>query len=101
LSSFYMDLFPRDGKYTHAAAWAVRGASKLTGRTPLSALVANLDAKGLDHREMETLLHEFGHVLHGVLSTADYNPQAGTATVQDFVEAPSQMFEEWVRRPEP
>ena len=101
LSSFYFDLYPREGKYTHAAAWAVRGASKLVGRTPVSVLVTNLDRKGLDHREMETLLHEFGHVLHGVLSTADYNPHAGTATVQDFVEAPSQMFEEWVRREQP
>ncbi|APV50519.1 hypothetical protein BWI17_12960 [Betaproteobacteria bacterium GR16-43] len=101
LSSFYFDLYPRDGKYTHAAAWAVRGASKATGRTPMTVLVTNLDRKGLNQREMETLFHEFGHVLHGVLSTADYNPQAGTATLQDFVEAPSQMFEEWVRRPEP
>ena len=101
ISSFYFDLYPRDGKYTHAAAWAVRGASKVTGRAPMTVLVTNLDRKGLNQREMETLFHEFGHVLHGVLSTADYNPQAGTNTLQDFVEAPSQMFEEWVRRPEP
>jgi len=101
ISSFYFDLYPRDGKYTHAAAWAVRGTSKVTGREPMTVLVTNLDRKGLNVREMETLFHEFGHVLHGVLSTADYNPHAGTNTLQDFVEAPSQMFEEWVRRPGP
>ena len=43
-------------------------------------------------------MHEFGHVLHGVLSHADYNPHAGTSVMRDFVEAPSQMFEEWARR---
>jgi len=46
-------------------------------------------------------MHEFGHVLHGVLSQADYNPQAGTSVKGDFVEAPSQMFEEWARREQP
>jgi thimet oligopeptidase len=98
ISSFYLDLFPRDGKFNHAAAWPVRGVSRVANRTPMSVLVTNFDRKGLDHREMEVLMHEFGHVLHGVLSTADYNHHAGTATVQDFVEAPSQMLEEWVRR---
>lgn len=101
ISSFYLDLYPRDGKFNHAAAWPVRGVSRVANRTPMSVLVTNFDRKGLDHREMETLLHEFGHVLHGVLSTADYNHHAGTATVQDFVEAPSQMLEEWVRREQP
>jgi thimet oligopeptidase len=47
------------------------------------------------------MLHEFGHVLHGVLSKATYVDQAGTSVKLDFVEAPSQMFEEWTRRPEP
>jgi thimet oligopeptidase len=46
-------------------------------------------------------MHEFGHVLHGVLSQADYNPHAGTSVKGDFVEAPSQMFEEWARREQP
>jgi thimet oligopeptidase len=100
LSGIYLDLYPRDGKYKHAAAWGVRGASRIAGRTPVSVLVTNFNRDGLNHRELETLMHEFGHVLHGVLSLADYNGDAGTATVQDFVEAPSQMFEEWVRRPE-
>jgi thimet oligopeptidase len=47
------------------------------------------------------MFHEFGHVLHGVLSKAEYNPHAGTSVKGDFVEAPSQMFEEWARRGQP
>ena len=101
ISGFYLDLFPREGKFNHAAAFPIRGASRLAHRTPLSALVTNFNREGLDHNELETLMHEFGHVMHGVLSQADYNPQAGTSVKQDFVEAPSQMFEEWARREQP
>lgn len=101
ISGFYLDLYPREGKYNHAAAFPIRGVSTLAHRTPLSALVTNFNREGLNHDEMETLLHEFGHVLHGVLSRADYVTHAGTSTTQDFVEAPSQMYEEWVRREEP
>ncbi len=101
ISGFYLDLFPREGKFNHAAAFPLRGVSRLTGRTPLSALVTNFNRDGLNHDELETLMHEFGHVLHGVLSRADYNPHAGTSVKGDFVEAPSQMFEEWARREQP
>ena len=98
VSGFYLDLFPREGKYGHAAAFPVRGVSTRAKRTPLSALVTNFNKEGLDHGELETLFHEFGHVLHGVLSKAEYNSHAGTSVKVDFVEAPSQMFEEWARR---
>ncbi len=98
LSGFYLDLFPREGKYNHAAAFPIRGVSLRAKRTPLSALVTNFNRQGLDQDEMETLLHEFGHVLHGVLSRTEYVSHAGTSTRVDFVEAPSQMFEEWGRR---
>lgn len=101
LSGFYLDLFPREGKYNHAAAFPVRGVSLIARRTPLSVLVTNFNRVGLDQDEMETLLHEFGHVLHGVLSRTDYVTHAGTSTPGDFVEAPSQMFEEWGRREQP
>ncbi|MGZ5102203.1 MAG: M3 family metallopeptidase, partial [Usitatibacter sp.] len=101
ISGFYLDLFPREGKYNHAAAFPIRGASKLAHRTPLAALVTNFNREGLDHNELETLMHEFGHVMHGVLSQADYNSHAGTSVKVDFVEAPSQMFEEWARREQP
>ncbi len=98
LSGFYLDLFPREGKYNHAAAFPIRGVRLRAKRTPLSALVTNFNRQGLDQDEMETLLHEFGHVLHGVLSRTEYVSHAGTSTRVDFVEAPSQMFEEWGRR---
>ncbi|MDX1584484.1 MAG: M3 family metallopeptidase, partial [Thermoanaerobaculia bacterium] len=98
LGGIYLDLYPRDGKYKHAAAWPVRGASQRTGRKPVSVLVTNFDRRGLTHRDLETLLHEFGHVLHGVLSATWYNLHSGTSVQRDFVEAPSQMFEEWGRR---
>lgn len=101
VGGIYLDLFPREGKYNHAAAFQVRGVSTLVNRTPISVLVANLNAKGLNHEELETLLHEYGHVLHGVLSKTRYVDQSGTSVKRDFVEAPSQMFEEWARREEP
>lgn len=101
LGGVYLDLFPRDGKYNHAAAFGVAPASALTGQRPTSALVTNFNREGLNHDELETLMHEFGHVLHALLSKARYGDQAGTAVKRDFVEAPSQMFEEWARRPAP
>ncbi|HJT15886.1 MAG TPA: M3 family metallopeptidase, partial [Thermoanaerobaculia bacterium] len=66
----------------------------------ISALVTNFDRNGLTHNELETLLHEFGHVLHGVLSQTEYNLHSGTSVERDFVEAPSQMYEEWASRME-
>jgi thimet oligopeptidase len=97
IAGIYLDLYPRDGKYGHAAAFGVRGVSTAVGRTPVSALVANFDRAGLDGDELETLTHEFGHILHGVLSRTRYVSLAGTSVERDFVEAPSQMYEEWAR----
>jgi len=96
----YIDPFPRAGKFTHAAAWPVRGSAKRSRRTPVSALVANFNRVGLTSEELETLVHEFGHVMHNVLSDTQYATLAGTSVQRDFVEAPSQMFEEWARRHE-
>ncbi len=98
LSGIYLDLFPREGKYSHAAAFGVRSVSLAAKRTPISVLVTNFNPKGLAYREVETLLHEFGHVLHGVLSRTRYASQGGTNVERDFVEAPSQMYEEWARK---
>ncbi|MEA5097499.1 MAG: M3 family metallopeptidase [Burkholderiaceae bacterium] len=101
IGGVYIDLFPREGKYGHAAAFGTRGSSSLAQRTPISVLVANFNREGLDSTELETLLHEFGHILHGVLSKTRYVDHAGTSVERDFVEAPSQMFEEWARNKEP
>src|SRR5438477_8272099 len=93
LSGSYLDLFPREGKYSHAAAFGVRSASLLAARMPISVLVANFDGKGLNQRELETLLHEFGHILHGVLSRRRYASPGGTHVERDCAAAPSQVYE--------
>jgi thimet oligopeptidase len=97
LANIYLDIYPRDGKRPGAFAAPLRSASRLARRTPSAALVANLDRQGLNQRELETLLHEFGHVLNMVLADVEYAPQAISTVKWDFVEAPSQMFEEWAR----
>src|SRR5437867_1081105 len=100
IGGIYLDLYPRADKYKHAAAWPVGGVSRRARREPISALVTNFNREGLTHDEVETLLHEFGHVLHGVLSQTEYNQHSGTSVERDFVEAPSQMYEEWASRME-
>jgi thimet oligopeptidase len=100
VGGIYLDLYPREGKRIGAAAAPTYPASALAQRKPASVMMANFNRTGLTPGELRTLLHEFGHVLHGVLSTARYAAQAGTAVERDFVEAPSQMFEDWARRPE-
>jgi thimet oligopeptidase len=98
IGAVYVDLFPRDGKRPGAAAYPIRNASRLAGRTPMAVLVANFDRGGLNQRELETLFHEFGHVLHALFARVDYGFHGGANVKWDFVEAPSQMFEEWARR---
>jgi thimet oligopeptidase len=101
LGTLFVDLYPRKDKYNHAAVWSFRNASSVsnTQRTPAAALVVNFNSDGLSLQELETLLHEFGHALHSLLSTTRYTAQGGTNTQLDFVEAPSQMLEDWVYEP--
>ncbi|HEX2013401.1 MAG TPA: M3 family metallopeptidase [Roseateles sp.] len=96
LATLYVDLYPREGKYNHAAVWPLRSSSTRIGRTPTAALVVNFDRQGLTLDEVETLLHELGHAVHNNLSATRYASQGGTAVMHDFVEAPSQMLEDWV-----
>jgi thimet oligopeptidase len=100
LGTLFVDLYPRDDKYNHAAVWSFRSVSTRVGRTPAAALVVNFNRQGLSLDELETLLHEFGHALHSLLSTTRYASQGGTSTQLDFVEAPSQMLEDWVYDPQ-
>jgi thimet oligopeptidase len=100
IGGVYLDLYPRDGKFKHAAAAPVRHGSTRTGRKPISVLMTNFDRKGMTFDEVQTFFHEFGHVMHNVLSETHYSSHAGTSVQRDFVEAPSQMYEEWARRPE-
>ena len=95
LGRIHLDLHPRSGKYNHAAQFdLVRGVA---GRQlPEGVLVCNFGRTRMDHSEVVTLFHEFGHLLHHVL--AGRHPWvrfSGVATEWDFVEAPSQMLEEW------
>ncbi len=105
IAGFYMDLFPRDGKYGHAAAFTIApGYLKTTGdySAPISSIVANFTSPTKDapslltHGEVETLFHEFGHIMHQTLTKARYGSLSGTQVKRDFVEAPSQMLENWV-----
>jgi len=100
IGTVYLDLFPRDGKFSHAANYGIYSTSTLAERKPVTVLVTNLDRKGLDHGELESLVHEFGHALHHVLADTLYASQGGSDLEWDFVEAPSQMYEEWARRKE-
>lgn len=102
----YLDLYPRDGKYKHAAVFPVRETRRLPDGSrgiPLGALVCNFPKPGagpalLSHRDVVTFFHEFGHLLHHIISTCELASFAGTNVARDFVEAPSQMFEEWAWR---
>lgn len=104
LSSFLLDLYPREGKFGHAAAFELtygRQEGK-TYRPPLAAMVANFPKPSkenpslMSHGEVETFFHEFGHIMHFTLTKARYRAQAGFSVAMDFVEAPSQMLENWV-----
>jgi thimet oligopeptidase len=103
IGKFYLDLFSRPDKYKHAAMFSVRTAKRTkdgTYRTPMAALVCNFPKPGaqpalMQHDEVVTFFHEFGHVLHHLLTRSELATFSGTNTVRDFVEAPSQMFEEW------
>lgn len=96
LATLYVDLYPRDGKYNHAAVFSFRNGSTRLNRAPQAAFIVNMDRKGLTLSELETLLHELGHALHNNLSATRHTAQAGTSVKRDFVEAPSQMLEDWV-----
>ena len=99
VGGIYLDLYPRDGKFKHAAAAPARRSSTRADRRPVSVLMTNFDRKGMTFDEVQTFFHEFGHVMHNVLSETQYASQGGTSVQQDFVEAPSQIYEEWARRP--
>ncbi|GIU92818.1 MAG: oligopeptidase A [Acidimicrobiia bacterium] len=105
IAHFHMDLFPREGKFSHAAAFPLVPGRRLADgsyQRPMAAIVANFTkptAKRpslLQHSEVETLFHEFGHILHQVLTRAELVRFSGTNTERDFVEAPSQIMEHWV-----
>jgi Zn-dependent oligopeptidase len=109
IGHFYLDLFPRQGKFTHAAVFPGIPGKKLADgsyQTPIAAMVCNFTKPTestpslLQHSEVETLFHEFGHVLHDLVAHCELARFSGAYTVWDFVEAPSQIMEHWTWKPE-
>ncbi len=105
---FYTDYYPRDGKRSGAWMSSLRKQQVLNGKNvnphiynvgnftrPVGDMPALLS---LD--EVETMFHEFGHALHGLLSKCTYNSLSGTSVSRDFVELPSQIMENWCMHPE-
>lgn len=100
LGTIYLDMHPRDNKYKHAAQFTLTNG--LAGvQKPAGVLVCNFPnprtGKGLmEHKQVQTFFHEFGHLMHHVLGGQQkWMRFSGVATEWDFVEAPSQIFEEW------
>ena len=119
IGHFYLDLFPRDGKYSHAACFDLQPGFSFINATkepkelfeettfiekrqyPCAVMVANFSKPTadrpslLDHNEVTTYFHELGHVMHTLLSKTKYSRFHGCSVEGDFVEAPSQMLENW------
>ena len=105
---FYADFFPRASKRGGAWMTEFRGQSIVDGveKRPFISLVTNFTKPTagkpalLTHDELTTLLHEFGHSLHGILAEGRYSSLTGTNVSRDFVELPSQIMENWAFEPE-
>jgi len=100
LGVFYVDLYPRENK--QGGAW-MHGL--VTGDPNIAVIACNANPPTpdmpslLNHREVETLWHEFGHLLHHCLSRVPLRSLAGTRVAHDFVELPSQIMENWCWEP--
>ena len=105
LGRIYLDMYPRDDKYKHYAQFTLING-KADRELPEGVLVCNFPQPGaepalMQHGDVETFFHEFGHLLHHVFGGhTRWAGISGVATEWDFVEAPSQMLEEWVWTPE-
>ena len=95
LGPIHLDLHPREGKFSHAACFPL--APGVAGRVlPEAALLCNFSRGLLEHDEVVTFFHEFGHLVHDILGGRQrFARFSGVATEWDFVEAPSQLLEEW------
>ena len=109
ISNFYLDMYPRDGKYTHAATWSFVDRFQLPDgsyQTPSVVIAANFTPAGngvpalLEHSEVETLFHEFGHVLQMSMATSKYATLTGDNVAWDYIETHSQLLENWAWQPQ-
>ncbi|GBN38346.1 Thimet oligopeptidase [Araneus ventricosus] len=107
---FFLDLFPRTGKFTHFCVKQIQPGCLLTDGTrqvAVGIMLANFTKplkdkpSLLDHSEVTTYFHEFGHLMHVMCARADLAEFAGYAVENDFLEAPSQMLENWCWEVEP
>lgn len=104
LGHFYLDLYPRDGKYNHYAVFPLVKRVDLPGKKEMAAaaMVGNFEKPSADkpslmyHDNVVVFFHEFGHLTHELCTKANYSRFSGTETERDFVELPSQMLENWV-----
>ena len=95
IGRFYLDSHPRAGKYTHANHIAVYPGD--AAGPPVSAVVQNMPKGLMEHGQVETFLHEFGHAIHAMFGSSHrYFGQRYNSVERDFIEAPSQMLENWV-----
>jgi thimet oligopeptidase len=98
IGRFFLDMHPREGKYQHAAVAPIR--SGISGQqVPLATLMCNFPrgSELMQHSQVVTFLHEFGHLIHFLFAGGHrWSGVSGISTEWDFVEAPSQMLEEWV-----
>lgn len=104
----YLDLYPREGKYSHFATFPVINGRMKDGKysVPVTAIIGNFPAPAngkpglLTMYDVETIFHEGGHAMHNLLTTVPYGTLSGFNTEWDFVETPSQTLEEWTWDPD-
>ncbi len=107
ISYFTFDLFPREGKYGHACVQDITHSKNINFNSdersaPFACLITNFLKPSKKHPslltlgDVETFLHEFGHILHHSLSKSKYSSQSGFNVAWDFVEVPSQILENWI-----
>ena len=95
IGRIHLDLHPREGKFNHAAQFSLTSGIRQR-QLAEGVLVCNFGRGLMEHSEVVTLFHEFGHLMHHVLAGGhDWERFSGVACEWDFVEAPSQMLEEW------
>ena len=105
LGYFYVDLYPREGKFTHAGTFSIQNSYRdINNRRiiPVTAIICNFTPIQKNHKfsfltfnEVVTFCHELGHAFHNILSNVKYESLSGISMEDDFAEMPSQFFENW------
>ena len=96
IGRFYLDMHPRENKYTHAAMFPIRIGVK-DRQVPVAALITNFPTGLMEHGQVETFLHEFGHLIHWIFAGQQpFAAQNFGEIENDVIETPSTLLEEWV-----